>query len=146
MMKTYEDRRIEDFQKKIENAQITASETASSWRDRCIQIMAALGFDYGDLDENIPEEYQNMKTKKLEAEISRLEDEKWRLRTDLSIEKHYNESQESSIKRLEVEVEYWRQKNLELQSNYREMMYERDHAISRANYLDKSENYEPERW
>ena len=94
MMKTYEDRRIEDFQKKIENAQITASETASSWRDRCIQIMAALGFDYGDLDENIPEEYQNMKTKKLEAEISRLEDEKWRLRTDLSIEKQYNESQE----------------------------------------------------
>lgn len=40
----------------IENAKQAMSETHSSWESRCHAIMAALGVNYGRLDEFLPDE------------------------------------------------------------------------------------------
>lgn len=41
---------LEELQEKIENAVMAASETQPTHKHRCVRIMGALGYDYGDPD------------------------------------------------------------------------------------------------
>jgi hypothetical protein len=46
----------DDLQAKIDEVVTVASETAHSWRDRCYEILGALGLDFGDPNFEMPDE------------------------------------------------------------------------------------------
>jgi hypothetical protein len=51
---------LEDFRQKIESAVMAASETQPTHKHRCVQIMGALGYDYGDPDWLTPGELRRL--------------------------------------------------------------------------------------
>jgi hypothetical protein len=58
---------LEGLQEQIENAVMAASETQPTHKHRCVRIMAALGYDYGDPDWLMPSD-----VRRLDAALARM--------------------------------------------------------------------------